>query len=131
FQIDRAQNRCCRRTFGRHRPFHSRSRFPEPAPPMECRRWQPVENETQPQSCLLELQQTGRPRKSPGRSDAAPPGLRIEDRSRTTFIGRVAKRNKSAGLTLLGKSQARLPNSPADAKLETFPNPARRNYRIR
>ncbi|MFZ1221308.1 MAG: preQ(1) synthase [Chthoniobacterales bacterium] len=43
----------------------------------------------------------------------------------------MAKRNKSAGLTLLGRSEAKLPASPADAKLETFPNPARRNYRIR
>jgi 7-cyano-7-deazaguanine reductase len=43
----------------------------------------------------------------------------------------VAKRNKSAGLTLLGRSEAKLPASPADAKLETFPNPAKRAYRIR
>jgi 7-cyano-7-deazaguanine reductase len=43
----------------------------------------------------------------------------------------VAKRKKAAGLTLLGKSEARLPSSPADARLETFPNPARRHYRIR
>ena len=43
----------------------------------------------------------------------------------------MAKRKKSAGLTLLGKSEVRLPRSPAEAKLETFPNPAKRNYRIR
>ena len=43
----------------------------------------------------------------------------------------MAKRNKSAGLTLLGRSEAKLPASPADAKLETFPNPAKRAYRIR
>ena len=43
----------------------------------------------------------------------------------------MAKRHKPAGLTLLGKSEARLPSSPAEARLETFPNPARRNYRIR
>ena len=43
----------------------------------------------------------------------------------------MARRNQSAGLTLLGKSEARLPDSPAEAKLETFPNPAKRNYRIR
>lgn len=43
----------------------------------------------------------------------------------------VAKRKKAAGLTLLGKSEAKLPSSPAEARLETFPNPARRNYRIR
>ena len=46
-----------------------------------------------------------------------------------TFI--VAKRNKPRGLTLLGKSETRLPSSPAEAKLETFPNPAKRNYRVR
>lgn len=43
----------------------------------------------------------------------------------------VAKLKKTAGLTLLGKSEARLPGSPSEAQLETFPNPARRNYRIR
>ena len=43
----------------------------------------------------------------------------------------MAKRKKSAGLTLLGKSEVRLPRSPTEAKLETFPNPAKRNYRIR
>jgi 7-cyano-7-deazaguanine reductase len=43
----------------------------------------------------------------------------------------VAKKTKPAALTLLGKSETRLPSSPAEARLETFPNPARRNYRIR
>ena len=43
----------------------------------------------------------------------------------------MAKRSKPAGLTLLGKSEARLPSSPTEAQLETFPNPARRPYRIR
>ena len=43
----------------------------------------------------------------------------------------MAKQNKPAGLTLLGKSESRLPSSPVEARLETFPNPARRNYRIR
>ena len=43
----------------------------------------------------------------------------------------MAKRTKAAGLTLLGKSEAKLPSSPAEARLETFPNPARRPYRIR
>jgi 7-cyano-7-deazaguanine reductase len=33
-------------------------------------------------------------------------------------------------LTLLGRTTARLPSSPAQATLETFPNPARRRYRI-
>lgn len=43
----------------------------------------------------------------------------------------MAKRTKAPALTLLGKSETRLPSSPAEARLETFPNPARRNYRIR
>jgi 7-cyano-7-deazaguanine reductase len=43
----------------------------------------------------------------------------------------VAKRTKPQALTLLGKSESRLPSSPAEARLETFPNPARRNYRVR
>jgi 7-cyano-7-deazaguanine reductase len=43
----------------------------------------------------------------------------------------MAKRTKAPALTLLGKSETRLPASPAEARLETFPNPARRNYRIR
>lgn len=42
----------------------------------------------------------------------------------------MAKKAKSARLTLLGRSEARVPASPAEAILETFPNPARRNYRI-
>lgn len=43
----------------------------------------------------------------------------------------MAKRTKTRGLTLLGKSEARLPSSPAEARLETFPNPTKRHYRIR
>jgi NADPH-dependent 7-cyano-7-deazaguanine reductase QueF len=35
----------------------------------------------------------------------------------------VVKARKSHGLTLLGKSESRLPSSPAEARLETFPNP--------
>lgn len=38
---------------------------------------------------------------------------------------------KNPPLTLLGRSEARLPSSPDEAKLETFPSPARRPYRIR
>jgi 7-cyano-7-deazaguanine reductase len=33
-------------------------------------------------------------------------------------------------LTLLGRRIAKIPSSPAKAKLETFPNPARRSYRV-
>jgi len=42
----------------------------------------------------------------------------------------VAKIKQSRQLTLLGRSEAKLQASPAEARLETFPNPARRNYRI-
>ena len=43
----------------------------------------------------------------------------------------MPKRKNDTRLTLLGRSEAKLPASPADATLETFPNPARRAYRIR
>ena len=40
-------------------------------------------------------------------------------------------KTKTSRLTLLGRSEAKLPASPSQARLETFPNPApRRNYRI-
>jgi 7-cyano-7-deazaguanine reductase len=42
---------------------------------------------------------------------------------------RVAK-SKTPKLTLLGRSEAKVPASPGQARLETFPNPARRNYSI-
>lgn len=40
------------------------------------------------------------------------------------------KRAKGANLTLLGRSEIKLPSAPSEARLETFPNPARRNYQI-
>jgi 7-cyano-7-deazaguanine reductase len=43
----------------------------------------------------------------------------------------VPRPTKTAKLTLLGRSEALLPSSPAEARLETFPNPTRRYYRIR
>lgn len=36
----------------------------------------------------------------------------------------------NGGLTLLGRSEAKVPASPEEARLETFPNPARREYHI-
>ena len=42
----------------------------------------------------------------------------------------MAKIKQSRRLTLLGRSKETLPASPVEARLETFPNPARRNYRI-
>ena len=43
----------------------------------------------------------------------------------------MAKAKRADRLTLLGRSEAKLPASPAEARLETFPNPApNRNYRI-
>ena len=39
-------------------------------------------------------------------------------------------KTKTPKLTLLGRSEAKVPASPAQARLETFPNPARRNYSI-
>src|ERR1043166_3825044 len=39
----------------------------------------------------------------------------------------VRKRQR---LTLLGRSEAKIPALPEEARLETFPNPARRDYHI-
>jgi 7-cyano-7-deazaguanine reductase len=41
------------------------------------------------------------------------------------------KKPKKGRLTLLGRSEAKLPASPNEARLETFPSPARRPYTIR
>lgn len=43
----------------------------------------------------------------------------------------MARIKKKQTLTLLGRSETRLPASPVEARLETFPNPARRRYQIR
>lgn len=40
-------------------------------------------------------------------------------------------KKRSSALSLLGRSEARLPLSPEEARLETFPSPAKRPYRIR
>jgi 7-cyano-7-deazaguanine reductase len=47
-------------------------------------------------------------------------------------VGVAMPKTRRAGqLTLLGRSEARIPASPSEARFETFPNPApRRNYRI-
>src|SRR5438309_7197256 len=39
-------------------------------------------------------------------------------------------KSKATSLTLLGRSETKLPASPSEARLETFPNPTRRNYHI-
>jgi 7-cyano-7-deazaguanine reductase len=41
------------------------------------------------------------------------------------------KKSKATRLTLLGRSEAKLPASPNEAKLETFKSPAKRQYTIR
>ena len=43
----------------------------------------------------------------------------------------MAKRAPKKGLTLLGKSETRVPTAPSAKTLETFPNPAARPYWIR
>jgi 7-cyano-7-deazaguanine reductase len=56
----------------------------------------------------------------------------FERYARDTYSFAVAKRKRAGQLTLLGHSDSKLPASPAEARLETFPNPApNRNYRIR
>ena len=43
----------------------------------------------------------------------------------------MAKRKRADAFRLLGHTDVRLPSSPAEARLETFPNPApKRNYHI-
>ncbi len=42
----------------------------------------------------------------------------------------MAKTGRQHRLTLLGRSEAKIPASPAEARLETFANPARRAYSI-
>src|SRR5437867_6029456 len=42
----------------------------------------------------------------------------------------MPRAKKPASLTLLGRSEAKIPSSPAEALLETFANPARRAYSI-
>jgi 7-cyano-7-deazaguanine reductase len=42
-----------------------------------------------------------------------------------------AARSQKTSLTLLGRSEAKLPSSPNEARLETFPSPAKRPYTIR
>ena len=42
----------------------------------------------------------------------------------------MAKTTGQNRLTLLGRSEAKIPDSPAEARLETFANPARRTYSI-
>jgi 7-cyano-7-deazaguanine reductase len=52
------------------------------------------------------------------------------NRLQAKFATVVAKTKRAGRLTLLGHSEVKLPASPAEARLETFPNPARRNYWI-
>jgi 7-cyano-7-deazaguanine reductase len=53
------------------------------------------------------------------------------NRLQAKFATVVAKTKRAGRLTLLGHSEVKLPTSPAEARLETFPNPApRRNYWI-
>jgi 7-cyano-7-deazaguanine reductase len=53
------------------------------------------------------------------------------NRLRTNFGIAVQKAKRASQLTILGRSEAKLPASPVEARLETFPNPApRQNYRI-
>ncbi len=56
--------------------------------------------------------------------------FRIEALLASRNLGFVAKPKRTTRLTLLGRSEAKIPASPAKATLETFPNPALRRYRI-
>jgi 7-cyano-7-deazaguanine reductase len=71
------------------------------------------------------------PRRTPNPSTLAPDLSRVDlKRLRGTLIA-VVKPKRTSQLTLLGRSDAKMPASPAQAQLETFPNPApKRNYQI-
>jgi 7-cyano-7-deazaguanine reductase len=58
------------------------------------------------------------------------PAKQIEHAQGDGLIASVSKAKSTTRLTLLGRSAAKIPASPSEARLETFPNPARRNYRI-
>jgi 7-cyano-7-deazaguanine reductase len=57
-------------------------------------------------------------------------GYRVEAAAAKELIENMPRTKKPESLTLLGRSEAKIPSSPAEARLETFPNPARRNYHI-
>ena len=50
---------------------------------------------------------------------------------RSTSTRKAKASGQPKTLTLLGRSDARLPASPSEARLETFPSPAKRAYTIR
>ena len=53
------------------------------------------------------------------------------NRLQANFDVAMARTKRAGQLNLLGRSEARIPASPSEAQLETFPNPApHRNYRI-
>jgi 7-cyano-7-deazaguanine reductase len=54
----------------------------------------------------------------------------VEAAGAAALIAGVPRKKKPGTFTLLGRSDAKLPSSPTKARLETFPNPARRPYRI-
>ena len=73
----------------------------------------------------------GAPRRNGRPSGPSLPRNAFERYARDTYFVAVAKRKRTGELTLLGHSNAKPPASPAEARLETFPNPApERNYRI-
>src|SRR5207253_9854494 len=64
------------------------------------------------------------------KTHALPHKTRLERCADDELTRAVVKAKRAGQLTLLGRSEARIPTSPTDARLETFPNPApNRNYR--
>ena len=56
---------------------------------------------------------------------------RVDRKRLRSTLSDVAKQKRAAEFRLLGHGDAKLPLSPAEARLETFPNPApQRDYRI-
>jgi 7-cyano-7-deazaguanine reductase len=57
-------------------------------------------------------------------------GKSVAEKLHARLVVPVPSAKNSKGLTLLGRSEAKIPSSPQQARLETFPNPAKRDYRI-
>jgi 7-cyano-7-deazaguanine reductase len=57
--------------------------------------------------------------------------VRLKRTHKAPHIDGVPRSKRQKPLTLLGRSEAKLPPSPSAALLETFPNPSRRPYWIR
>ena len=68
---------------------------------------------------------------APAKAFGTNASTRVDRKRLRSTLTAVAKQKRADAFRLLGHSDAKLPASPAEARLETFQNPApQRNYRI-